>query len=551
MEAQSGARTRVWVVDEVLMRVAEELLLVSREEEGGAVAPGTVYMPLSWPHRVKNRLWQAVVIVVGLLRSSPETGADPQLQLRRYSDRLGVLVADVFQALQVDERKSVRAYMEAAAYRLIRDDVALIRRHLFAMLADFDLPTPVAASSLLLANFLFRTNFAPAGHPAPDAAREAEKSRQTAGGTQGKAADEGDTRSAMRDLAEALLPWFSHHTHHVRALASLALKYYSAHAPRQAVGTGSAPPTPGLLTAAALAFMTRNEEVSKMHAHLEHLFFHGDALDLPTMCDLVRVMAPVASAPGEAHGERIPEGLVQRIEQEMNIYHRALNAAGPGDVSPTEAEDAGGGEGAPGQHREGVVQRKYLPEHLAAKAAGAGLSEASAGSRHEGGSHEDAAVVSEGEGAIKGQMIVVASLIDKMPNLAGIARTCEIFQTTMMVVSDKKKMLNDTTFKKVAVSSDRWAPFEQARTQTHARAHTQARTQQRTYSLSLCFASVYEQACILSHANANTEMLFLLLPVSLSLPPSLIAPGSGRHFYSHLKERKKMMTCQAANPPPC
>ena len=32
----------------------------------------------------------------------------------------------------------------------------------------------------------------------------------------------------------------------------------------------------------------------------------------------------------------------------------------------------------------------------------------------------------------------------------------QVFQATSLVVSDLKKMLNDTTFKKVAVSSDRY-----------------------------------------------------------------------------------------------
>jgi hypothetical protein len=34
---------------------------------------------------------------------------------------------------------------------------------------------------------------------------------------------------AMRELARSVLPWFSHHTHHVRAIASLALKFYRNH----------------------------------------------------------------------------------------------------------------------------------------------------------------------------------------------------------------------------------------------------------------------------------------------------------------------------------
>jgi tRNA guanosine-2'-O-methyltransferase len=34
------------------------------------------------------------------------------------------------------------------------------------------------------------------------------------------------------------------------------------------------------------------------------------------------------------------------------------------------------------------------------------------------------------------ELIVVASLIDRIPNLAGLARTCEVFKTASLVVAD-------------------------------------------------------------------------------------------------------------------
>jgi tRNA(Leu) C34 or U34 (ribose-2'-O)-methylase TrmL len=179
----------------------------------------------------------------------------------------------------------------------------------------------------------------------------------------------------------------------------------------------------------------------------------------------------------------------------MNECHRALSAlgvagggagsgagsgCGGGDagvgvgivalVTQEEVECGDGGVEGKGDSgaaaREGIVQRKYLPDHFAAKAPAAGAAQGG-GVTLWGLGGEAGGEVAHAEGAsdscLTGEMIVVASLIDKMPNLAGIARTCEVFQTSALVVSDVKKMLNDTTFKKIAVSSDRWAAFEEVR----------------------------------------------------------------------------------------
>ena len=51
--------------------------------------------------------------------------------------------------------------------------------------------------------------------------------------------------------------------------------------------------------------------------------------------------------------------------------------------------------------------------------------------------------------------IVVASLIDKITNLAGIARTCEVFAVEQLWIADKRILKSDV-FQGIAVSSESW-----------------------------------------------------------------------------------------------
>jgi tRNA G18 (ribose-2'-O)-methylase SpoU len=56
------------------------------------------------------------------------------------------------------------------------------------------------------------------------------------------------------------------------------------------------------------------------------------------------------------------------------------------------------------------------------------------------------------------QVVVCASLIDKVANLAGIARTCEIFAVERLVMSNLKVCATDT-FQGIAVSCTEWLPM--------------------------------------------------------------------------------------------
>ena len=61
-----------------------------------------------------------------------------------------------------------------------------------------------------------------------------------------------------------------------------------------------------------------------------------------------------------------------------------------------------------------------------------------------------------------GNLIVVASLIDKAPNLGGLCRTCEIFGVQTLVLSNTH-VIEDVQFKSLSVSAAKWMNIEEVR----------------------------------------------------------------------------------------
>ena len=61
-----------------------------------------------------------------------------------------------------------------------------------------------------------------------------------------------------------------------------------------------------------------------------------------------------------------------------------------------------------------------------------------------------------------GNLVVVASLIDKAPNLGGLCRTCEIFGVQTLVLSNAH-VIEDAQFKSLSVSAAKWMNIEEVR----------------------------------------------------------------------------------------
>ncbi|KAI8074159.1 hypothetical protein BC940DRAFT_290184 [Gongronella butleri] len=62
----------------------------------------------------------------------------------------------------------------------------------------------------------------------------------------------------------------------------------------------------------------------------------------------------------------------------------------------------------------------------------------------------------------RNDIIVVASLIDRVPNLAGLCRTCEIFNASLLIVHTLK-VKDDPYFASISVSSEKWMPMAEVK----------------------------------------------------------------------------------------
>lgn len=136
------------------------------------------------------------------------------------------------------------------------------------------------------------------------------------------------------------------------------------------------------------------------------------------------------------------------------------------------SENQGAGEG------HGNFQRKIDPH----ASLGNGLGDEAesdtwallqAAARIEGGSYASSSTAMEEIEGLRAQLrkraasrqarqplVVVASLIDKVPNLAGLARTCEVFQASSLVVADRR-VAQDPSFAAISVTAEKWLPISE------------------------------------------------------------------------------------------
>merc|ERR1719210_556710 len=64
-------------------------------------------------------------------------------------------------------------------------------------------------------------------------------------------------------------------------------------------------------------------------------------------------------------------------------------------------------------------------------------------------------------------LIIVASLIDRAPNLGGLSRTCEIFGAGKLILNNKK-ILEDKEFLNTSVTAHQWIPIEEVKVENLA-----------------------------------------------------------------------------------
>jgi tRNA G18 (ribose-2'-O)-methylase SpoU len=68
--------------------------------------------------------------------------------------------------------------------------------------------------------------------------------------------------------------------------------------------------------------------------------------------------------------------------------------------------------------------------------------------------------LTDGQTSLETEIVVIGSFLDKLPNLAGLARTCEIFSVKTLYVPDLSA-LSSPDFLNVAMTAEKWLDIRQ------------------------------------------------------------------------------------------
>ena len=305
----------------------------------------------------------------------------------------------------------------------------VVRQHVVKQLSDVSTSGKVAASYSLVLGVLL-----------PQLARD-----ETATGP-------GSLREAC---VLCMLPWLSCATGHTRTIAccivsehlpqlvSAAQKQDDAQGCHLSAGFSDAP-----FMRSTLKMMEQSKEISRM-VRKQASYFHG--VDTVRECSLEALL----STPLNRLNEYQPVTLMQRIQDTMNNLHRqvcaedaAKRAVGLKESGDDSVAASNGNVGS----NAGDVQRKIAvwedaQEVVLQNAAG------------------DPSSLSQrakmlGNGRQRQSVLVCASLVDKVPNLAGLARTCEIFGLEGLTIPSKK-LMNQPLFTQISVTAEKWVPVHE------------------------------------------------------------------------------------------
>lgn len=134
--------------------------------------------------------------------------------------------------------------------------------------------------------------------------------------------------------------------------------------------------------------------------------------------------------------------------EESGEAARDAATATPTQVATSPSEGDSEEEEAEGGEEEGNIQRKvrvwWEGLELGAAAEAAKRSLSGTGKPRQAG------------------LVVCASLVDKVPNLAGLTRTCEIFGAASLAM-ENLQVVTSSEFTSISVTAEGWLPLEEVR----------------------------------------------------------------------------------------
>ena len=188
--------------------------------------------------------------------------------------------------------------------------------------------------------------------------------------------------------------------------------------------------------------LTSNKESQKVIKRQQHFFHEYGLADKDCMAGLLRM-------PQDTMGEVVPDNLYNVVQV---VFRASVLESQEQDLrlatferEVTEAASANNNDSS-GKGASITLQTKVVP-----------FDELKLAIRVEAGAR-----ALNGAMKRKQNLVVCAALVDKVQNLAGIARTSEIFSVESMVLSDLSVVKSDV-FKGIAVSADNWLQMDEVK----------------------------------------------------------------------------------------
>ncbi|KAF1332933.1 Methyltransferase tarbp1, partial [Globisporangium splendens] len=373
----------------------------------------------------KIRCWQALCVLSKHVHSG---------SIKAVNDGL-------WQAFVFPHLPAMRFYMEIFAMRMImRFPQVTIQNHVVPLLQNFNLIPQVGASLLVVAGYAVshRVHL------------------------------ESDPRLCDA-LLHAMLPWLNSSHGHTRTLvqfmlATLLPQYLHHHQQQQqhangasttAIATGMSGDLQFLTETAS--FLSRNKEMKRLYRRQANQL----AKFRPEFeCSLLGILS---SSQLNEFLELFPKDDVllftTQFKRAMNeLYAQFQRENFEEDTSATQGSNHSSGQASlPAATRLMNVQRKIDTSTTSIL-----LDDSVLPAAMTGAGAVDAAATNI-RNKTRQQVILCASLVDKIPNLAGLARTCEIFNASKLIVPNVRACEDDEMFATISVTANKWMPMEQVR----------------------------------------------------------------------------------------
>lgn len=429
-----------------------DLFLVLDSDDEGSAKQAEFLIPLL------TRLFE-VAAAVDLRRAQILTSSDYSCKLRAWqaicvlvpfvkAEDVSLVQDSVYAAMRVVAVPSVRYYQDTVLALLCQKFPDVTIPFLVTALTDLHVP-PLTSGSLIFAAgsaCLTKDTAFPGGKLPQD---------------------------YVAPLLQAILPWLSGQHAITRIVAQLLSFYLLSRLPTRdleameadmsgdgrASSTTSASSIDATYLGQTLRFLRNHREIASLR-HKAMLRFQETSV--PACCTVTHLLAQHSNEQGGALKDLVPEHVEEALREAMTALYRDLEAEH--HMTYTSMAPVVRGEDLFELKQDANSARALLLE---------GSAEADAA---ENFSLQKKIVVSDvlaallppppaeksqnARGIQLQELVVCASLLERVPNVAGLARTCEIFAASKLIISDLR-MLKDPLFDQISSSAGKWIQMEE------------------------------------------------------------------------------------------